>query len=394
MTRPTINTASRFRLFFALQFVGVGTFFPYAALYLSSIGLPGGQIGLLLAIVPLVSFLVQPLWGLFSDVYHLHRRALVLACFGVTVSMIGFGLTRDVRLLIVFTIMHAVMKGPIGILATALALEYLERESLRTGFGSLRLWGSIGFAVASFGIGAWFVENAVWWIIPFYAVTNAALGLIAMTLPNAEVHGKVRWREGLHLLRRDRSLPLFLFGILLIGFTVGIVNNYLAVYLDDIDAAGWVIGAALALSALLEVPLMARVPAFLKRWGIRLVLLGGAAVLPVRWLLYTIIDRPLLVLPTQVLHSIAMMSLLVVGVLYVDNLLIAKWRASGQALYTAALHGVGPSLGLFAAGLIYERAGITLVWLVSALVALAGTVILGLVVHSPVVAHTQQKVPS
>ena len=394
MTRAPLSTAARFRIFFALQFVGVGTFFPYAALYLSSIGLSGGQIGLLLAILPLVSFLVQPLWGLFSDVYRLHRRVLVLACFGVALSMLGFGLTTDLRLLLLFTILHAVMKGPIGILATSLALEYLERESLQAGFGSMRLWGSIGFAAASFGIGAWFVENAVWWIVPFYAVTHAALGIVAMTLPNAEVHGEVQWREGLQLLRKERSLTIFLLGILLIGFTVGIVNNYLAVYLDDIAAAGWVIGAALALSALLEVPLMASVPAFLRRWGMRLVLVGGVAVLPLRWLLYAIIDRPLLVLPTQALHSIAMTSLLVVGVTYVDRLLIAKWRASGQALYTAALHGIGPSLGLFAAGFIYERAGISLVWLVSALVAMLGTFILALVVHSPVVVQRQQKVVS
>ena len=391
MTRPSLSTAARFRLFFALEYIGIGTFFPYAALYLSSIGLPGGQIGLLLAVVPLVSFLVQPLWGLISDVYKLHRRALVLGCFGVAVAMTGFGLTTDVRLLLVFAILHAVMRGPIGILGTSLALEYLERESTRTGFGSIRLWGSIGFAAASFGIGAWFVEGAVWWIIPVYALTYATLGIVAMTLPNAEVHGEVRWQEGLQLLRKERALAIFLLGTLLIGFTVGVVNNYLAVYLDSIAAAGWIIGAALALSALFEVPLMAKVPAFLNRWGLRLVLVGGAAVLPVRWLLYALIDRPILVLPTQILHSIAMMSLLVVGVYYVDQLLVARWRASGQALYTATLHGIGPSLGLFVAGFVYEQAGITLVWLVCALVGLCGTLILGLVVHSPVITQTPQQ---
>lgn len=383
MTRPPLSTATRFRLFFTLEYIGIGTFFPYAALYLASIGLPGSQIGLLLAVVPLVSFLVQPLWGLISDVYHLHRRALVLACFGVAVSMTGFGLTTDVRLLLFFAICHAIMRGPIGILGTALALEYLERESARTGFGSIRLWGSIGFAAASFGIGAWFVEDAVWWIVPIYAVTYAALGVVGMTLPNAEVHGEVRWQEGLQLLGKERTLAVFLSGILLIGFTMGVVNNYLAVYLDNIAAAGWIIGVALAISALLEVPLMAQVPTFLNRWGMRLVLVGGAAALPVRWLLYTVIDRPLLVLPTQALHSIAMMSLLIVGVYYVDRLLVAKWRASGQALYTATLHGIGPSLGLFVAGFVYEQAGITLVWLVCAVVGLCGTLILAHVVQSP-----------
>jgi MFS family permease len=377
----TVSNNNRFRLFFALQFAGVGIFFPYAALYLTSIGLSGGQIGLLLAIVPLISFLVQPLWGFVSDLHHLHRQALVFACLGVVVSMIGFALTEEFWLLLFFAILHAVMKAPIGILVTSLALEHLERERSRVGFGSFRLWGSIGFAVASFGVGALLVNNAIWWIIPLYGLSNLTLAAIGLTIPNATLHDESRWQDAFLLLRRERTLIGFLLGALLVGFTLGIVNNYLAVYLTDIEAAGWVIGTALAISALLEVPLMANVPAFIKRWGIRLVLVTGIAMLPIRWLLYVFIDQPLLVLPTQVLHSIAMMSLLVVGVLYVDRLLNPKWRASGQALYAASLHGVGPSIGLLAAGLIYQQAGITPVWLLCFLVASLGTVIIGFVVY-------------
>jgi MFS family permease len=379
--KPTVSTDNRFRIFFALQFAGVGIFFPYAALYLSSIGLSGGQVGLLLALVPLIGFLVQPVWGFVSDLHHVHRRALVFACFGVVVSMIGFASTEEFWLLLIFAILHAVMKAPVGILVTALALEHLEREPSQVGFGSLRLWGSIGFAVASFGVGALLVNKAIWWILPLYGLCNLALAAVALTIPDAEVHGETRWQDGFYLLRKERTLIGFLLGSLLVGFTLGIVNNYLAVYLTDIAAAGWVIGVALAISALFEVPLMARVPVFISRWGIRLVLVTGIAMLPLRWLLYIFIEEPFLVLPTQVLHSIAMTSLLVVGVLYVDRLLIAKWRASGQALYAASLHGVGPSIGLLAAGFIYQQAGITPVWVLSFVVASLGTAIIGIVVY-------------
>lgn len=388
----TFSNDNRFRLFFAVQFVGIGIFFPYIALYLSSIDLSGGQIGLLLALIPLIGFLVQPLWGLVSDVRHLHRYALVFACFGVAVVMMGYALTQNYWVLLILTVLHAILRAPIGILVTALALEHLSRESTQTGFGSLRLWGSIGFAIASFGIGAFFVEDAIWWIVPLYALSNFALAAVALTIPDAEIHGQVNWREGFSLLSRERVLTRFLFGLLLIGFTLGIVNNYLSVYLADIGAAGWIIGTALAISALFEVPLMARVPAFIGRWGIRLVLIAGVAVLPVRYLLYAVIDEPILVLPTQVLHSIAMMSLLVVGVLYMDRLLLPKWRASGQSLYAASLQGIGPSIGLYTAGIIYQQAGIEVMWLLSAVVALLGTTILAYVVYKQPTSQPQQEV--
>lgn len=391
---PESRLTNLFRLFFALDYTGVGIIGPYLALYLTSAGLSGGEIGVVLGTIPLVGFLVQPLWGLVSDIYHLRRRALVIGALGVSLTALMLSLTTNFYLLVAIALVMAVMKAPINPIGTALALEHLERSGNQHRFGSLRLWGSIGFAFSSFVIGSLFIEDAVWLILPLYSLTMFALSLTAMTLPDAQIDEQVNWRDGLTLLKRDRNLAKLLLGVLLIGATLGIVNNYLAVYLVDIQAPGWVIGAALAISALCEVPLMAQAPAFIKRWGLRLVLVGGVGVFPLRWLLYAIITEPLLVLPTQVLHSIAMMSLLVVGVVYVDRQLRRSWRATGQALYAASLHGVGPSLGLFLAGQIYERAGITPVWLISAFIATAGILIVDWAIRAPAIGKTRPEVIS
>ncbi len=389
-----MSPTARFRLFFSLEYAGIGILMPYLALYLASIGLSGTQIGGLLALGPLIAFLVQPVWGLVTDIYHLHRRALVLACFGAAAAIAAFAATADYRLLLVLYALHAVMRAPVAILGTSLALEHLEQNGQRDTFGGIRLWGSIGFAVTSFGIGAWLVDRAIWWILPLYSLSYLVLGLIGLTLPDAEVHGDVRWREGLSLLRLKPALTVFLVGALLIGTTLGIVNNYLAVYLRDIAAPGWVIGTALAISALFEVPLMARVPAFLRRWGFRIVFIGGVGALPLRWILYTFIENPYLVLPTQVLHSIGMMALLVVAVLYVDRILPARWRASGQALYAASLYGIGPSIGLALAGTIYESAGIRLVWVLCVVTATIGTALLAVVVRRQPESQPLEEVPA
>ncbi|MCA9994100.1 MAG: MFS transporter [Anaerolineales bacterium] len=373
----SISINNRFRLFFAVQFAGVGIFFPYIALYLNSIGLSGAQVGLLLALVPLTAFVAQPLWGMAMDINHQHRLALVFACVSVCVVMLVYASVTQFWLLVPLTILHALLMAPLQILVTALALEHLARQGSKTGFGSLRLWGSIGFAISTFGIGALFVDaGTVWWILPLYAVGNLILGVIAYTFPDADVHGPTSWREGLGLLRQERPFLWFLLGLLLLGMTLGIVNNYISVYLVDIGGAGWMIGAALAISALCEVPLLAKVQSFIDRWGVRPMLLIGAAVLPLRWFLFAINRVPLAVLPIQATHSIAMMSLLVVAVLYVDRLLEPRWRTSGQALYTSSLHSVGPGIGLYLGGLIYGSYGIQTVWFFSLGVALVGVGIL------------------
>ena len=377
----SFSISNRFRLFYGVQFAGIGIFFSYIALYLNSLDLTGSQLGLLFALIPLVSFLVQPLWGFATDIYHRQRLALVIACFGVAVAMIGMAQAKTFWPILLFTVIHAIMFAPIPILSTALALEHLNRQS-GGNFGTLRLWGSVGYALSTFGIGTWLLDQGnIWWILPLYGGSNVILGLIALFLPDADVHGQSSWREGLQLLHRQRGLILFLVGIVLVGFTHGIVNYYLAVYLTDIQAAGWIIGVALALSAMMEVPFMGRVHRFMKRWGNRPVFLFGMVMLVLRWFLYIFITEPLLVLPTQILHSIGMTSLLIVGVLYMDRLLEPKWRTSAQSLYTASFSGIGPAIGLYFAGLLYSGYGIQSVWIFSTVAGMAGTIILAIAIY-------------
>ena len=54
----------RFKLFFALLLAAIGVFYSYLALYLRTAGLSGSKIGVILGMMPLISCLVQPLWGL------------------------------------------------------------------------------------------------------------------------------------------------------------------------------------------------------------------------------------------------------------------------------------------------------------------------------------------
>ena len=373
----------RFQIFFTLQFAGVAMFMPYVALYLNHIGLSGAQIGILLGMMPLVAFLIQPLWGLLSDIYSLRRTALTIGCLGVALSVAAFGLTTQFHWLFIITIIMAVMRGPIMPISTALALEHLEREKRQDDFGALRLWGSIGFILTSLFMGVLIIEDSIQAIVILYSANMFIVTLLSLTLPDAPITQKAKWREGATLLKREPILATFLVGSLFVGMTLGIVNQYLAVYLKDIAATGFIIGLAMAISALPEIPLMAAVPKMMTRWGLRVVLIGGIAVLPIRWFLYSVIDNPLLVLPTQLFHGVAMTAILVVGVIYVDRLLTRQWRATGQTLYSATLHGVGPSLGLFSAGFLYEFGGIAPVWIFCTVIGLTGLTVIAWAVRMP-----------
>lgn len=386
-----MTITARFRLVYALLFGGIGIFYTYIALYLKEVGLTGTQIGIVLAVIPLAGFLTQPLWGLLGDLLQIRRVLLASTSFALALAVCLFGLRDSFAWLLGCTIVLAVLRSPAGPFCDALALEYLERHTRRHEFGALRMWGSLGFAVASLAVGALVIGSATRLIVYLYAASVALMGLVCLTLPDAHGHQRPVLREAPALLRQHPALLKLLLASLLLGMTLGIVNSYQIVYLADIHAPGWVSGLTFAVGGLAEVVFMSLGAAIIRRWGLRAVLIGGIALLPPRWLLYMVITEPLWVVPTQILHAIGMLSLLIAAVLLVDQQLGGSWRATGQTLYSAALHGVGSTIGLLVAGVIYERIGITAVWLACAIVGALGVAVMAWATHTPLAKRAETR---
>src|SRR5439155_2694504 len=87
-------------LFWFVHMGSLGIFFPYFSLYLrENAGLSGTQLGWILAIVPLVSIITQPLWGQVGDRTGARSRIVAVLSGGSAVGYFflacakGFGAT-------------------------------------------------------------------------------------------------------------------------------------------------------------------------------------------------------------------------------------------------------------------------------------------------------------
>jgi PPP family 3-phenylpropionic acid transporter len=347
-----------FKLFYAVEFIGVGVFMPYIAMYFMRKDLTSAQVGTLLALTPFAGFIVQPVWGIISDKLNVTRLLVTIGCWSTSVLVLAFTVTDRFEYLIWVVVLMSMLRAPIHPNVAALALHHLELRGKQDEYGKFRLWGSIGFVVATIFVGGLLFEDNLTLTIYIYAGCMLILGLISFKLPDRHISTEVQWREGLRLITDNRQLRLFLLGIVCIGVTLGISNMYLVVYMNELNASAWMIGATVAVSALPEIPIMSYAQTFIRKWGLRLTLLVGAMALPVRWLFNILVTDPNIALPIQALHGVAIGSLLCVGVIYIDSILPKAWRASGQALYVSSLHGLGPSIGLFLAGLLM-RSGTT-----------------------------------
>ena len=366
-----------FKLFYAVKFAGIGIFMPYMVMYFIRKDLTSAQIGSLMALTTLAGIIVQPMWGIISDKYNVTRLLVTIGCWTTSGFVLSFTLTDRFEYLVVIVVLSSILNAPVHSNVAALALSHLEIRGKQEEYGKFRLWGSIGFIVATAISGGLFFEDNLTTTVYLYSGSLLVLGLISFKLPDRRhLSTDVQWIDGLRLLADNRQLQLFLLGVICVGITVGISDQYLVVYMTELKSSAWIIGATIAVTAVPEIPLMNYVQTFIRKWGLRITYIVGISALPVRWLCNMLVTEPNIALPVQVLHGVAMSALLAVGVIYIDNILPKTLRASGQAIYSTSLYGLGPSIGLFIAGLIMSSGNTKPLWVLCLIVGIIGCVLI------------------
>ncbi|NTV11526.1 MAG: MFS transporter, partial [Zoogloea sp.] len=137
--------------YYFFYFAFVGAFSPYFSLYLQSIGISAAQIAALMSLMSLMRILAPNLWGWLAD--RLGARAPIIRLSGL-LSIGGFAVfffTREFSGLFIAMALMAFFWSAALPLAEALTFAHLGSHSSR--YGSIRLWGSVGFIVAVLGIG-------------------------------------------------------------------------------------------------------------------------------------------------------------------------------------------------------------------------------------------------
>jgi len=366
----------KFKLFYFMQFLSAGVFGPYFALYLYQNGYSGIQIGLLLGTMPIVVMLAQPLWSYFSDIFQIRRPILVVANLAMAAAIFALGYAQTFGGVYACALIFALFRAPIHPIGYALVFDFLEAERKPEEFGLLRLWGSLSFAISSMLIGGLLIKDFLSYLPLILFTIYALTGLTTCLLPETKGRFSYSILEGLRFLPSNPEFLLFLIGSIFIGASFGIAMNYQTLFLGMLGASPWVVGIAVSLQAILEIPLMLAAPALLRRYSWSLLILIGAVVLPIRWLLYIIIDNPVWIIPTQAFHSIAIVSFMVVGASLVNRQMHAKWRATSQGLYSVSLDGVGSGLGVFVAGNVLQLFGVRAVWMLNLGIGLIGLAII------------------
>lgn len=371
-------------------FVGVGIYFPYFSLYLSeNAGLDGTQLGLVLAVWPLVGILAQPLWGQLADRSGARTPMLALLCCGSALGFLILGRAEGLGQMLLGSALAAGFGTAILPLLFSVSLAML-RDHGPDAFGRTRVWGTISFflavvafppvlrlyqdwrGTAALAGGASHPELGI--MFPAIAGCTLATACAALWLGRTGAvalrAGRREWRQ---LLTHPPLRRLVLFTFLAYLFLQGpmaLFPVWVTARGGSIDTVSqmWVV------MLVLEVPLVAYAGAGIRRLGARGLLQVGVICAGVRWLFCGLLDDLGLLFAVQALHAVVVTGLMLGAPLYLDEIVPERLRSTGQGLLAVAGVGIGGIASSLIAGWLLHQFGANAPYVIGG----AGALVVGL----------------
>ena len=396
-----MNIKVRLALMNFLEFAVWGAYLTCMGNYLGTAGL-GSQISWFYAIQGIVSIFMPTLMGIVADKYiqpqrllglcHLLAGAFMLGCWWMGVQA-GFGneLPNKTAFIVLYTLSVAFFMPTIA-LSNTVAFTILKNNGMDTvkDIPPIRVLGTVGFIATM-----WFVNCAVWdngsfsmtlgenahkfqyTYMQFFVSGFLSLLLFcySFTLPQCKLEKKpaqsLAESFGLNAFKlfKRRKMALFFIFSALLGMSLQVTNGYAGPFITSFKgSADAAIASSFAannatlltsISQISEALCILMIPFFLKRYGIKIVMLMSMFAWVFRFGFFGLgnpaMPGVLLFILSCIVYGVAFDFFNVSGGIFVDQECEPSVKASAQGLFMLMTNGLGATIGTLAAGEIVNH---------------------------------------
>jgi PPP family 3-phenylpropionic acid transporter len=349
-------------------FVGVAeaAILPFLPIVLQDRGLSAAQIGVVLAVAALAGFVSTPLWGHAGDGPLGAENALVVASIAAAVAVVPLTVAHSFAALMIVVVLVTAARSAMASLSDAIALDHLGDD--RAQYGRVRLWLSLGWAISACVWGLVLQTGSLGWLPWIYAGCVLVVALAARSIGGERtVHDPTVAGARRAMLV---ALAPFLLSLLLLFAAFNATFSFISLRIRDLGGGLFVVGAATALQAIAEAPVMRITPRLNRVLGHRALYVVGSCFFIVAFVAWAFLDQPLAIALVKLVAGVGFALVYVGSVLLVDDLVPPALRGTGQGLAKAVSFGLSPILGSLAGGAIYDYAGPRALFLACAAAAL------------------------
>lgn len=353
-------SAARLRLVYLAYYGYVGAFMPFFPVYLRGLGFSGKEIGAVQMIPSVLALVAAPAWAAVADRHLGPARTLRLATAWSALAALALPFVTTPQGMALVILLVSLGDRAVVPLVDSVTLEHV-RARPRDTYGRIRIFGSLGFVLLAQALGAALTLRGDRAADPLVPVTLA--GLVVAYALTARRLGEIPaplGRPGLADVRALLSDPRLLLLVLACGLHWAACAPFhllFGVFVRDRGLPDVVAGGGMALGVAAEMAALAVFTNLQRRFGLRplfvVAFLGSA----VRWALLARAETAAAVVGLQLLHGLTFGVFWGCATASLAEIVPARLRATGQALFTSLVFGVGNALGYAAAGAGYDRTG-------------------------------------
>jgi len=350
-----------------LQYAIWGSWAPVLAAYLQNeLGFNGVQVGIIYSLLPLATIISPFIGGQIADRYFSSEKVIsaLQLCGGIFLLLISqiTNYSTMMWLMVLYSILYA------PTLALTNSIAFINLKDSEKDFGVIRVWGTIGWIAAGWALTSWRfwfkVQNAAGFggdLLFLAGAFSVIMGLMAFSLPHTppRKEGTSPWAfvEAFKMMK-DKNFLVFIIISFVVATELMFYYQLTSPFLEStrIGLSPKSVPAVMTIAQIAEIFVMAfLLPIFIKKYGLRNVLVLGVLAWPIRYIIFAIGTPIWLVIASLALHGFCFVFFFTAAFIYVDTIAPPDIRHSAQSLITFATYGIGNYVGAFFAGWVQDH---------------------------------------
>ncbi len=335
----------------------------------------GAEFGAIFSTMGISSLFMPAIAGIIADRWLSAQKLYGIFHLAGAVMLFFLPQINDPILFFWVMLVNMMFYMPTIALSITVAYSSLKKKNLDivTVYPPIRVWGTIGFIVAMWTVSLLHIETSA---LQFYIASGASLflGIYAFTLPDCPpapiALGKKSFVNALGLnafaLFKNYKMAVFFIFAMLLGAALQLTNMYGDTFLHDfknIPAYQNLIAVKypaiiMSISQMSETLFILTIPFFLKRFGIKNVMLFSMVAWVLRFGLFGVgnpADGLWMIILSCIIYGMAFDFFNISGSLYVETQSNPSIRASAQGLFMMMTNGFGAFFGSFLSGIIIDK---------------------------------------
>jgi PPP family 3-phenylpropionic acid transporter len=350
---------------------------PYWGLYLQSENFSAADIGILMSLFQISRIFAPNFWGWLAD--HTAKRTIWIK-LNTVLGVLGFmGVFWAHGFWLMLLVMAALSLFTSSTLPLSESLTLAHLATTNGHYSRIRMWGSLGFIVASVLLGflmdGFGIKSLLWFLL----AVQIGLFALTFTLKEAKVEPHHTDHFSVWKIIREPAVTALLVGCAMMVTAHGVLYNFYSIYLAEHGYSKIVIGLLWAVGVICEIVIFILMPKLMKRFSLKTILLTSLALAVLRFSLIGVAVESLAwLIIAQSLHAATFGSFHAASVEVVSQFFNGRHQAKGQAIYSSVAYGVGGTIGGLAGGYALQYLGGQNTFLLAAVFPLFGFLVIAL----------------